>query len=265
MIEKIIFFLSLSATSLLFSSQLKADETSDDLTSETYAAAKEFGFKDSAEIKKGHASAKIKINKKHYQNRVATAFDRDERLAGKMIDNSIDNILKLADGVLRARGEIALADDISFEYSVFYAGYVECLAAGCSKEIGDHPPINEWLDGVHKKIHDKIGDYWCQFFHIHDLEILNRGIPVVFQPVSFELIDYKDHFAGHMYGRFSFVHHGVAGVVTYWAVQVACSGATAGLGAASFFCGPISGFAEFVMDKNISPPLAERIWDRAHL
>jgi hypothetical protein len=180
-----------------------------------------------------------------------------------MADDATRALLNQADAVLRAEGHADLADDIKREFETYYIdSFTRSLLFGFT-EIGDHPPANEWLDSVHKRIHDKIGDHWCQYFHFHDLEILNRGFPVVFNPDKYDIADYKDHFAGHYIGQFSWLHHGFAGVITYWAVQVTCSGATFGMGAVTFICAPISGLAEHVMDKRIAPPLAERLWLRA--
>jgi hypothetical protein len=265
MILKDVFLILLCAAAWAFSTGLKAGEPDGEMTAEDYRAAAEFGYSNRAEMKAAHRQAKMRISPKQHHDAVARAFGaKDTFEAAEMADEAIQNLIERADGVLRARGEMETADEISLEYTVYYRGAVTCMVAGCAKEIGDHPPLNEWLDGVHEKIHTKLGDYWCQFFHLHDLEILNHGLPVVFNASKYELDDYKDHFAGHMSGAFTWVHHGVAGVVTFWSVQAACSGATAGLGAAAFFCGPIAGFAEHVMDKRIAPPLADRVWKRAH-
>ena len=104
---------------------------------------------------------------------------------------------------------------------------------------------------------------WCQYFHVHDIFILNFAIPVVFKPADFEQADYLDHFAGHPLDLWTWDHHGFAGVVTYWAVNIACGAATAGMGVATFACNPISTLAENVMDRRIAPPLGTKIWTKA--
>ena len=87
---------------------------------------------------------------------------------------------------------------------------------------------------------------------------------MVFNPTGYEKIDYLDHFAGHPLSRWSFDHHGLAGVVSYWASTAVCGAATAGLGLLTFVCGPISGFVENGMDRYIAPPIAGKIWESAH-
>jgi hypothetical protein len=255
-------FLILSALlALVFSSTLRAGT---EMTADDYKAAAAFGYTDVEDLKRENEAASARVNLQAHYDAVAKSFYGDRYKAAEMTDKAIGQLLSVAGGALRAKGEVELADEIAYEYEMYYKNSVACVVAGCVMEIGDHPPMNEWLDSVHEKIHAKMTDRWCQYFHFHDIEILNHGIPVVFAPTKYAFDDYKDHFAGHMDGPFSWVHHGVAGVVTYWGVNITCSAGTAGLGAVTFFCGPISGFAEHVMDKRIAPKVAKRIWDRAN-
>ena len=233
----------------------------DSPTSETYKVAREFGYTNGKEIQRLNKVLKKKINTEAISQDIMTAFQRSDIEAAEKADIALQNLLARADGVLRNKGEPELADEIAYEYQRFYEFGFTKKALGI-KEIGDHPPMSEWLDTVHTKIEDAIGNFFCEYFHFHDIYILNHGLPVVFNPKKYDLKDYLDHFSGHLIWGFWWEHHGVAGVVTYWVVEGICAASTSGVGIAVFACGPIAGLAEHVMDKRIAPPIATRIWDR---
>ena len=226
---------------------------------------------DSAGSHFGYTPRQLRINHRRYQqrtpseqikNQVAFALETEgER--GKIVDSSVSQLIKIAGIVLRAKGFHREADEIESEYFANYSNAFSCLEQDCAMS-GDHPPLSEWLNKVHHTIHYKIGEFLCKYFHFHDLDILNYGVGVVFAPSKYELKHYKEHFAGEINFGWFWNFHGVAGVVTFWTVQTACSAGTSGMGAVSFICGAISGWAENGMDRYIAPNLAARIWDRAH-
>lgn len=252
--QVVIAILMFMIPSLCFSQSDEPDDT-------TYKAARKFGYS-KIDIYKLNRQKRREIKSDGYMNDVAKALENDNIAAAQYADVALENLLSQAQGVLRNTGHNELADEIDIEFIMHYRNGFERLALG-EKEIGDHPPMSKWLDSVHKRIEDAIGDFWCKFFHFHDIYILNQGFPVVWNPSKYDLKDYNDHFAGHPIFGFIFEHHGVAGVITYWIVQGVCSGATMGMGVVTFACGPISDLAEFIMDKKIAPPIAERIWKRA--
>lgn len=258
------FFVVLAASCFVSAQALRAEvaPADDSITEADVDAAREFGFTDRLKIRRLNAKAKSTTPVSDIQAQVIRDLEAPG-LRGQMIDSAVGALIKTAANVLRAKGFNEDADEIESQYLTRYAQAFTCMDSGCLMS-GDHPPMNEWLDGVHKKIHTKLGDFWCKYFHFHDIEIINYGVPVVFAPKDYELKHYKEHFAGEInYGMF-WNFHGVAGVVTYWAVQIVCAAGTSGLGMITFACGPISGFAEHVMDKRIAPPVATRIWERAH-
>jgi hypothetical protein len=230
-------------------------------TNEQLTVAESFGYSEFYVLKASRRVNALFDVGPHLQD-IAVDLE-DFRNLPQKIDGTIASIIAQSDVVLRAYGFNDYADKITREYQVAYAGWLSCYASMCSKEIGDHPPLWQWLAAIHDGIESRIGENMCKFFHLHDLYILNHAVPVVLHPVGYELADYLDHFAGHMKNRFSWEHHGLAGVVTYWAVQTMCTGATAGLGLISFACGPISDISAHVMDKRLAPPVASRIWERA--
>jgi len=251
----IIIFLCLFLCSVSSAQSDKPDEN-------TYKAGNKFGYKKD-DIWRLNRKKQKEVNIEKIANDVLQSMSSNNLSAAHQTDLAIENLLTSADAVLRNTGNDELADEISHDFVAHYKNGFFRKALG-EKEIGDHPPMSEWLDSVHEKIESAIGKFWCEFFHFHDIYILNYGLPVVFSPEKYTLDDYKDHFSGHLIWGFYWEHHGVAGVVVYWVVNGICAGATSGMGIVTFACSPISSFAEHVTDKRLAPPIAERIWKRAN-
>lgn len=254
---RLIHYIVLAGITLMCASMLKAE----DLSKDDISVGRSYGYT-SRDLKSSYAEKSKSVNKDKIISQVAFSFENDNLKAAEYIDESIANLLSTADVILRSQGHDDVADEIQTEYMLVYSGAVTRQILGI-KEIGDHPPLSEWLRSAHDKIHDTIGDFLCKYFRFHDLMILNHGIPVVFSPKQYKLKDYLDHFAGHPIWGWFWEHHGVAGVVTYWVVNGVCTGATYGLGIVTFVCGPVASLAENVMDKSIAPPIGKRIWERA--
>ncbi len=235
--------------------------SSDRPTKDTYEVAKKFGYTNKKEIWQLNRELSQKIDTSKIEQEIAKAMESDPVKMAELTETALQNLLSRADGVLRNMGHDELADQIFFEYDTYYRGAIVNKAMGI-KEIGDHPPLSEWLDTIHTKIEEAIGQFFCDFFHFHDIFIINHALPVVFNPSKYQLKDYLDHFSGHLIWGFWWEHHGLAGVITYWTVEVICSVSTGGVGLAVFACGPIAGLAEHLMDKRIAPPIGKRIWQR---
>lgn len=247
---------------LLLSSDSFANEPTTKLPPETYEIAKKFGVYDKIGLKllNRKKASQIDIDK-HARINEAILSDIKSVEAGRLLDETLGRIVDRVVAVYEARGDRQTASRIEAEYRIKFLNFYENAAI---KEMGDHEYLSEWLHTVHDKIHNELGDQLCKFLHTHDLFIINFGVPVIRAPESFDLPEYTDHFAGHMDGPYYFIHHGVAGVVTYWTVNAVCSAGTAGMGAAVFACSPIASLAEFAMDKHISPKLALKVWTRYH-
>jgi len=246
---------------LIFCVYTTAKAAEDEPTKSDYKMAKRYGYLRS-DVLEAHAEAKQKTDVKKLNNEIkaklsGTVFERAE-----LIEDTLDKMMEKITAVLMAEGHDKLAEDIGYEYEQFYQKALTRHLLGFD-EIGDHPPMNEWLDSVHERIHEALGDFVCQYFRFHDIYILNHGIPVVFRPAAYDLKDYKDHFAGHLIWGWYWEHHGVAGVVAFWLVDGACIAGSYGLGVITFVCTPIATLAQNVMDKHIAPPIAESIWQRA--
>jgi hypothetical protein len=247
---------------LAFYSNAKAEEIvkTDALTKNDFKVSRKYGYK-SKDLKGVHERVKKLTNSQSIIKEFMNSIENDPFDAAQLSDQAMDQIIITASIYLKAENHDALAEEIGFDYQVHYRGYFTRMFLG-EKEIGDHPPVSGWLESVHAKTHNAIGDFLCQYSHIHDIYILNHA-NVVFKPaMAKDLKDYKDHFAGHLIWDWWWEHHGFAGVVSYWLVNSACTGVTAGMGLVTFACGPISGFAENQVDRRIAPVVAERIWNR---
>lgn len=253
--------ISLAITLLfLFVSTVGLSESSPGLTYEFYDAATKYGFKNKIKLRHEYDKAKDETPVQSIVEHLNRSYDKGEweLTLREQTDNTIKIIFSQIDVVLKHKGQNKLADKISSEFE-FYKDYLVSQYFG-EKELGDHPPMSEWLEDVHNDIEDAIGAEWCKFWHFHDLEIINHAIPIVMNPDKYDLAEYKDHFSGHHLFRFQWEHHGLAGVITYWLVNVACIYGTSGIGVISFACSAVAAGAEHIMDLKIAPPIAERIW-----
>jgi hypothetical protein len=234
-----------------------------DLQPVDFNAGEEFNHT-ADEMKREHKRQKDWVKGDEINAMVANTIDTPNGLpSARLLDLTTARIIQRSVAALNHFGYKDDAIKIAGEYESNYKFFYENRFFGM-KEIGQHDPMNIWMELVHVAVHIKLGDFWCQYFHTHDLFIVNFATPVVFNPSAFDKIDYLDHFAGHPLSRWSFDHHGLAGVVSYWASTAVCGAATAGLGLLTFVCGPISGFVENGMDRYIAPPIAGKIWESAH-
>lgn len=186
-----------------------------------------------------------------------------EASAGR-VDTAMGHIIAMSNVVLKAYGEQKLADTITREYQANYTHAFKSMFAMDSKEIGDHAPFSHWLKIVHEQIEEAVGLTVCKWFHLHDIMILNYGLPTIMRPAIVDFKDFQDAFAGHLIWGVFWEHHGVAGIVSYWLVNYACGGVTSGLGLITYICGPIAGVSESFVDQQLAPPIGKAIWTRAN-
>ncbi len=178
----------------------------------------------------------------------------------KKIDRASENMVKFASFLLKQKGKPQIAAEIEAEYLDNYQNYTYLYAIGAVKDIGDHPPMWEWLDKLEKKLRAELGDFIMQASRLDDLRVFNYAIPIVLQPAGDERfdppvliskLDYKQHFVPF------------AGALSYWVTWGVCVGATYGAGML-FLCTPAGLIAERVMENRIAPDLSDRIWERAN-
>jgi hypothetical protein len=250
-------YVVLGLITFMFATLLRAQEMSED----DFKIGQKYGYL-RHDLRAAYAEKKREVNRDQVIKSVSYNLENDQIKAAKQYDEAISNLLRKADVILRAEGHDDVADEIQTEYMLYYQNAATNYVLG-TVEIGDHPPLSEWIDKVHDKIHKTLSDFICKNMHFHDLYILNHGLPVVFSPKKYTLKDYLDHFSGHLVWGWFWDHHGVAGVVTYWLVDGVCIAGTYGLGIVTFVCGPVATLAENVMDKSIAPPIGKRIWERA--
>jgi hypothetical protein len=233
-----------------------------DLTQQDYSAGEKFGH-GILEMQTQHKVRRGKVDEEKINDYVTQVLQEpDGFLSARLLDLTTARIIQRSVAALNRFGYNEEAEKIEGEYKEYYSTFYNDQYFGVSKSIGQHPPMNIWMELVHVVIHIKLGDFWCQYFHTHDLFIINFATPIVlFKTKAFDKVDYLDHFAGKPIGRWSWDHHGLAGVISYWMASAACGSATAGLGLITFICGSISGFVENNMDRYIAPKIGGAIWD----
>jgi hypothetical protein len=226
-------------------------------------AGSKFGFS-ALQLRREHLARRDTVDEKEINEFAANFMAQPTSFAtAEMMDTTTARIIQRTVAAMRRFNAFQEATRIEMDYQDHYQHFYAERNLGM-KEIGQHPPMSVWMEAVHVAVHIKLGDFWCQYFHTHDLFIVNFATPVVFNPSKFEKLDYLDHFAGHLISRWKWDHHGLAGVVSYWTSTAVCGAATAGLGVVTFVCNPISTFVEEVMDRKIAPPLGGKIWESAN-
>jgi hypothetical protein len=184
----------------------------------------------------------------------------DRLETAKKVDKATKNIVKLAVLILRRKGFTDKADEIEQEYKV-YNNFTYMYAIGAFNDIGDHPPMWEWLDRLEKDLRERLGDFIMKATRLEDLRTFNYGLPIVLQPAGDErtnpatvisLDDYAQHFIPF------------SGCLSYWTAWGICTGATWGIGAIVFICSPIGMITERIVVTKIAPDLANNIWNEAN-
>lgn len=148
-------------------------------------------------------------------------------------------------------------------------------------DTGDHEPLSLWIAQWYQILEDVFGADFLELTHLRDIWVLNFTLPVVLAPDEAapwcqEQLrshpedtcdrEYRRHFAGTKYGGIDpyatdDLHHGFAGVVTYWLVYGACEAATYGTGQI-LLCGPAGTAAEDSMEMFLAPAISGNIWTR---
>jgi len=157
------------------------------------------------------------------------------------------------------------AEEFEYLFSSQYRGFLVRMVS--ERHQGDHKPLIQFLVNIYEWAKAKIGVDACKALHISDLATISWSIPIVFHPATFpqaasgemRIKDYRDHFAMDSGADFLY---GLAPVVSYWTVDVACIAGTAGI--ATFFCGPAGMAAEYLMGHWIAPLLSDWIFNKAN-
>lgn len=239
-----------------------AQET-DELKEADYRAGGRFGFS-SPELRREHKVRRETVDAQKVNEFTGNFMGQPNSLAtAEMMDVTTARIIQRTVSAMRRFNAFEDATRIEMDYQNHYQHFYAERNVGM-KEIGQHPPMNIWMEAVHVVAHIKLGDFWCQYFHVHDLFIINFATPVVFHPADFDKIDYLDHFSGHLISRWKWDHHGLSGVVSYWTSTAICGAATSGIGVITFVCNPVATFVEELMDRKIAPQIGGRIWESAH-
>jgi hypothetical protein len=215
------------------------------------------------QIEKAIKEKKKSINVNAITKDIAYSFEAQDKFASaQYTDEALENIITGIVAVLRQKGFNRDADTIESEYYLKFQGAVSKVVA--LKEIGSHEPLSQWLLDVHNKVHDLIGEFLCKMTRVHDIWTLSYAIPVMFAPSKYSQEEYRDHFHGHRWIGWIWVHRGGVPIITYWVINGVCGGLTYGMGWVTFVCGPISGFGQTIMEDYFSEDLSDFVWTRAN-
>ena len=194
----------------------------------------------------------------------------------KLAEDSFDAMFAKAEVELRKRNQAALATQLRTEWEDF--GRELLMQNAQLADVGDHDPFSDWIAEWYAKLEAALGIPVMEATHLRDIWVMNYTLPVVFHPQEsadwcLEIAEdddcqqeYQRHFAGTKWQREDdehadeILHHGFAGVVTYWAVYAGCSAAGGG-----FACGVAGTGAQFVMERYFAPRISDSIFTRVNL
>jgi hypothetical protein len=142
----------------------------------------------------------------------------------------------------------------------FIDGYLERMVL--AKDLGDHAPLSLWLAMFSDMLELAIGPKAMSFLHLDDIDVLNYGIPVVFNPEA-ENAWCLETPGGDCRKEYGLHFTPFSGVCAYWAAYIGCTGATWG-GGIVFICTPIGMATEYLVVKYVAPKVGPKIYDRAN-
>jgi hypothetical protein len=124
--------------------------------------------------------------------------------------------------------------------------------------LGDHKPLNAWLDTFYKKTESRLGLPVMKLLHLDDIRVINYAIPVVFQPAG-------DKRNGDHWNRVEYSLHFVpfATVVTYWGSLTACKLISLHFIPLKRFCGAVASILRGAMGNMIAPKLSNYVYAKA--
>jgi hypothetical protein len=165
-----------------------------------------------------------------------------------LVDQTVQNMVTSGINQLYSKGFKADADRLLSEYNQIVSGKIID-----SWDVGDHQPWSQWLVKFYNELVALLGQQTVTFLHLDDLWELNYTVPVVFHPkdIRWDITEYRKHFVV------------LAGLVTYWVVDMACEAITYGSGW-FLICTPIGDISEKVMVLYIAPGLSDRIYKKAN-
>lgn len=197
---------------------------------------------------------------KLYPAQEARYVKADLREQAIRTDFAVKVMIKLACVKLHELGKDQVCDDIQGEYDARFDGFL--LRQVELEDLGDHEPLSLWLAVVYGILEQELGTLVMQALHLDDLNIINFGVPVTFNPKASEqwCVETTDKPCKDEYGL-----HAVPlmGVTAYWASYAGCVGATWGAGLI-MICTPVGMAAEYLTVKWVAPKVSARIYDRAN-
>lgn len=192
---------------------------------------------------------------------------------GDLAEKAYTHMVTEAVRQLKKAGKAQMAEEFAGEWLSF--GNDLLTLKGYTADVGDHDPFSEWIAVWYQKLEDALGIPVMEATHLRDIWVLNYTLKVVFRPsedskwcVEWEgdcQAEYRRHFAGTKWQRHpdpeadAILHHGFAGVVTYWVVYGGCSAA-----GGFMVCGVAGTGAQFIMERYFAPVIADSVFERVN-
>lgn len=170
------------------------------------------------------------------------------------VDNAIDAMVKVAVKRLHIQHKHELARNIERDWEDKFQGMVVGIVTG-QEDLGDHAAWNGWIQVLYLLLLDNFGPSVMSLLHLDDLYIVVMATPVV---LHFDIITDPETIDQEEYGKH---WEPLGGVLAYWGVYIACTGATWGTGA-WVLCTPAGMAGEYVTYNYIAPRFTPSLWGR---
>jgi hypothetical protein len=167
---------------------------------------------------------------------------------------ALNSVIEAANTALRENGYPLEADAFQMEWNGNFSTYFTSFQ---TDDLGDHQPLNAWLDNYYKQAQDRLGDPVMKLLHLDDIFVLNYSIPVVFHPKGD--VKGQDHWNALEYQR-HFVPF--ATVTTFWGSLGACQLAAMKVAGVKRWCGSISTILRGVMKNTVAPKLSGVVYKK---
>jgi hypothetical protein len=167
------------------------------------------------------------------------------------IQTSLDAMVTFASYKLKQKHHVAQAEQILKEW-----GDLNRAGGWATLGIGDHAPLNAWLDKWYHTLEFVLGHNVMVATRLVDIDTLNHALKVVFGCMGIQQAEGKPL----LEPDFAIHFEEMCGVVAYWGTFFACVGFTWGTG--FLFCSPLAWGAEFLIGDLIAPRFSNTVWKK---
>lgn len=173
----------------------------------------------------------------------------NEKRVGEKVQKTYNSLVKF--GVFRLKKRGFDASNLQKEWDANYSKVFLLAEIGVT-DIPDHEPALKWLNDFYLLLVTTLGQSTVNSLHLDDIDILNRGVPVMFHPKGSDKVDYNLCFVKS------------SGAIGYWTIELACAGYNwLGTNPTVVICGPLAAGGRLAF-KIVAEPLSNSIWNSAN-